>query len=217
MSPGAGGERDFDHRSDLFSLGSVLYTMCTGCPAFRADSAVAVLRRVCDDQPRPIQEINPEMPGWLCAVIEKLMAKRPEERYQSAAEVAELLNHYLAWVQQQPRAAAGRRAPVAGASQRPPNDSPLRGNCWHSRGRAMPGPGRDGGSRQLHPPPSWLGVDGYRDTVESHAPATLPVVPDSSGVPSGPPIATAPFDAMAARGQQETWGAASRSARRVHG
>ena len=54
--------------------------MCTGRPAFRADSAVAVLRRVCDDQPRPIQEINPEMPGWLFAMIEKLMAKRPEER-----------------------------------------------------------------------------------------------------------------------------------------
>src|SRR4051812_13621944 len=48
-----------DARSDLFSLGSVLYTMCTGRPAFRADNPVAVLRRVCDDKPRPIHETNP--------------------------------------------------------------------------------------------------------------------------------------------------------------
>ena len=215
MSPEQAASRA-GSRSDLFSLGSVLYTMCTGRPAFRADSAVAVLRRVCDDQPRPIQEINPEMPGWLCAVIEKLMAKRPEERYQSAAEVAELLNHYLAWVQQQPRAAAGRRAPVAGASQRPPNDSPLRGNCWHSRGRAMPGPGRDGGSRQLHPPPSRLGVDGYR-----YGGIACTVDAACSSRQRGRALWSAyrhrSFRCDGGSSTTGDLGAASRSARRVHG
>lgn len=58
MSPEQAMGHTVDQRSDLFSLGSVLYTLCTGRPAFRADSTVAVLRRVCDDVPRPIHEIN---------------------------------------------------------------------------------------------------------------------------------------------------------------
>lgn len=100
MSPEqAMGER-VDARSDLFSLGSVLYTMCTGRPAFRADSAVAVLRRVCDDEPRSIREINPEIPEWMVSVIQKLLAKKPQDRFQTSGEVAELLSQCLAWVQQ---------------------------------------------------------------------------------------------------------------------
>jgi len=99
MSPEqAMGER-VDPRSDLFSLGSVLYSMCTGRVAFRADTTMATLRRVCDDTPRPIREINPEVPEWLEAIIGKLMAKRPEDRFQTAAEVAELLSQCLAWAQ----------------------------------------------------------------------------------------------------------------------
>src|SRR5690606_37702181 len=59
MAPEQARGEAVDYRSDLFSLGSVLYTMCTGRPAFRADSAVAVLKRVCEEQPRPIPEVNP--------------------------------------------------------------------------------------------------------------------------------------------------------------
>lgn len=100
MSPEqAGGER-IDHRSDLFSLGSVLYTMCTGRPAFRADSALAVLRRVCDGTPCAIREINADIPAWLVGIVDKLMAKRPADRFQSAAEVGALLERCLAHVQQ---------------------------------------------------------------------------------------------------------------------
>ena len=91
MSPEQAGGELTDHRSDLFRLGSVLYAMCTGRPAFRADSALAVLRRVCDGRPRAIGEINPDIPDWLVGIIDKLMAKRPADRFQSAAEVGELL------------------------------------------------------------------------------------------------------------------------------
>ena len=89
-----------DHRTDLFSLGSVLYAMCTGRPPFRAGTSMAVLKRVCEETPTPIREINPEIPDWLVAVIDKLHAKDPAERFQSAAEVAELLGRHLAHVQQ---------------------------------------------------------------------------------------------------------------------
>lgn len=100
MSPEQAMGGRLDHRSDLFSLGSVLYTMCTGRTAFRADSTMAVLRRVCDDTPRTIGDVNPAIPAVLVATIEKLMAKRPEQRFQAAAEVSELLSKILKWAQQ---------------------------------------------------------------------------------------------------------------------
>ena len=84
---------------DLFSLGSVLYAMCTGRPPFRAGTSMGVLKRVCEDTPRPIREINPEIPDWLVAMVEKLHAKDPAARFQSATEVAELLGQHLAHVQ----------------------------------------------------------------------------------------------------------------------
>lgn len=99
MSPEQAMGEQVDHRSDLFSLGSVLYTMCTGRPAFRATSTVAVLRRVVDDTPRPIRELNPETPDWLIAIVDRLMAKKPEDRFQSAAEVAAVLEQWLAHYQ----------------------------------------------------------------------------------------------------------------------
>jgi serine/threonine-protein kinase len=95
----ARGERA-DHRADLFSLGSTLYAACAGHPPFRAENAVAVLRRVSDDEPRPLREINAEVPAWLEAIIAKLHAKNLDERFQSASEVADLLGRCLAHVQQ---------------------------------------------------------------------------------------------------------------------
>lgn len=80
-----------DPRADLFSLGSVLYQMVSGRPPFRAASTLAVLKRVADETPRPIQEIIPETPQWLCDIITRLHAKNPDERFQSAQEVAGLL------------------------------------------------------------------------------------------------------------------------------
>lgn len=100
MSPEQARGGNVDARSDLFGLGCVLYTMCTGRPPFRADNSYAVLRLITDAEPRPIQEINPEVPEWLCRVIARLMAKSPNDRYSTAVEVAELLESCLAHVQQ---------------------------------------------------------------------------------------------------------------------
>jgi WD40 repeat protein/serine/threonine protein kinase len=100
MSPEqANGER-IDPRSDLFSLGSVLYTLCAGHPPFRANTTVAVLKRICEEVPRPLREVNPDVPDWLEALIARLQAKRPADRFQNAAEVAQLLGQHLAHQQQ---------------------------------------------------------------------------------------------------------------------
>jgi serine/threonine protein kinase len=83
------------HRADLFSLGSVLYTMASGRPPFRANSTLAVLKRVAEDTRRPIPEIIPEVPEWLCDLIARLHAKKPAERIGTAQEVADLLGRGL--------------------------------------------------------------------------------------------------------------------------
>jgi serine/threonine-protein kinase len=100
MAPEQARGEAVDHRADLFSLGSTLYAMCTGHPPFRAESAVAVLRRVSDDEPRPVRELNSEVPAWLAAIIARLHAKDPAQRFQTAAEVADLLSRCLAHLQQ---------------------------------------------------------------------------------------------------------------------
>ena len=100
MSPEQSRGESVDQRSDLFSLGSVLYAMCTGRAPFRAETSYGVLRRVTDEEPRPIREINPDIPQWLCRIIARLMSKQPDDRFKSAREVAELLEECLAHVQQ---------------------------------------------------------------------------------------------------------------------
>ncbi|OYW17753.1 MAG: hypothetical protein B7Z55_11920, partial [Planctomycetales bacterium 12-60-4] len=95
MSPEQAQNLPVDHRSDLFSLGSVLYAMCTGRPAFRAATSLTVLRSICEDTPQPIREINPEIPQWLAQIVNRLLAKDPERRFQSAAELSQLLGQYL--------------------------------------------------------------------------------------------------------------------------
>lgn len=100
MSPEQARGAAIDHRTDLFSLGSVLYAMATGRAPFRADTPYGVLRRICETQPRHVSEINPAVPGWLVQVIARLHEKEPSRRFGSAAEVAELLGQCLAHVRQ---------------------------------------------------------------------------------------------------------------------
>jgi serine/threonine-protein kinase len=100
MSPEQARGDAIDARSDLFSLGSVLYAMCTGRPPFRADTSFGVLRRITDAQPRPIREVNADIPSWLASMIDKLLSKQSADRFGSAAELKQLLEQCLAHVQQ---------------------------------------------------------------------------------------------------------------------
>jgi len=98
MSPEQANEGQVDSRCDLFSLGVVLYMAATGRSPFVATTSLATLRRVCDHTPPPITQFTPEATAWLAAVVERLLAKNPADRYQNAAEVAESLRQQLvAW------------------------------------------------------------------------------------------------------------------------
>jgi serine/threonine protein kinase len=65
MSPEQARGEAVDARSDLFSLGSVLYAMCTGRPPFRAETTFGTLRKITDSEPPLVREINPAIPQWL--------------------------------------------------------------------------------------------------------------------------------------------------------
>lgn len=91
MAPEQARGETLDHRADLFSLGSVLYQMTCGRPPFRASNTIAVLKRVCEDKPRPIYDVLPGTPEWLCGIIDRLLEKDRDNRFQTAQEVADLL------------------------------------------------------------------------------------------------------------------------------
>lgn len=100
MSPEQASGQSVDARSDLFSLGSMLYTMCTGRPPFRAENSLSVMRRITDSEPTPIREVNPSIPEWLSRLVNMLMAKPVHDRPQSAAFVASMMQQCLAHVEQ---------------------------------------------------------------------------------------------------------------------
>jgi serine/threonine protein kinase len=96
MAPEQAQGEVIDQRADLFSLGSVLYVMCSGRPPFRASTTLGVLKRVAEDKPRPIREIIAEVPEWLSAIVTRLHAKNPADRFASAKDVADALARHLA-------------------------------------------------------------------------------------------------------------------------
>jgi eukaryotic-like serine/threonine-protein kinase len=82
----ARGER-VDARSDLYSTGCLLYELLTGRPPFTGDSPVAIAYQHVRENPIPPSRIDPSAPPWADAIVLKAMAKSPNERYQSAAEM----------------------------------------------------------------------------------------------------------------------------------
>ena len=99
MSPEQAKGEPIDPRSDLFSLGSLLYAASTGRPPFKAETIFGVINRVCTSEPRPVQEINPEVDDWLATLIQTLMTKDREKRFRDAHEVAKVLSQEIAHLQ----------------------------------------------------------------------------------------------------------------------
>ena len=95
MSPEQSTGGKLDHRTDIFSLGIVLYEMLTGAKLFRGDSLTNVLHNVATFEPPPPSRIKPEVTHLLDLVIKRAMEKKPSDRYSSAWEMVDDLRHCL--------------------------------------------------------------------------------------------------------------------------
>ena len=96
MSPEQASSSRVDGRSDIFSLGSVLYEMLTGSPPFAAGHPEAVVYRIKSEAYTPVPELRPDVPASLVQVVDRSLAKPLDERYQSASEMADDLFRVLA-------------------------------------------------------------------------------------------------------------------------
>jgi len=88
MSPEQARGEEIDHRSDLFSLGAVLYEMLAGRIPFAGEHPAAVMYAIASEEPQPLSRFNNDVSADLCRVVERALAKDPAVRYQSAADLA---------------------------------------------------------------------------------------------------------------------------------
>jgi serine/threonine protein kinase len=94
MAPEQAQGREVDQRADLFSLGSLFFTMHAGRPPFEGPT-MAVIRKVADNPPPSLMEIDPQTPPWLAELVCRLHAYHVEDRLISATDVARILKAHL--------------------------------------------------------------------------------------------------------------------------
>jgi serine/threonine protein kinase len=91
MSPEQARGGKIDHRTDIFSLGAVLYRMTTGQLPFQGDNLMDLLMALGGKDPKPVRQLNPKVPDEFADLIHKMLQKNPDHRPQKAAEIAEKL------------------------------------------------------------------------------------------------------------------------------
>ena len=92
MSPEQVERRPVDPRTDIYSFGVTCYHMFAGTPPFRGTSPIEVAYQHVHKEPQSLAEIRPDLPPELVAIIQKMMAKKPEDRYQTAGEIVRDVN-----------------------------------------------------------------------------------------------------------------------------
>ena len=116
MSPEQAKGVPLDGRTDLFSLGTVIYEMATGKTPFAGESTAEVFAALLKENPPPVSSLNPAMPKKLDGIVEKLLRKDPAQRYATAEQLREDLERLEAPASRPAEAAAGRKWPWAAAA-----------------------------------------------------------------------------------------------------
>ena len=105
MSPEQIEAKPLDPRTDIFSLGIVLYEMATGARPFGGESSPALMSSILKDRPTPVTERRPDVPGDVSRLIDRCLEKHPRDRIQTATEIlAELKAQRRAWESRTERA-----------------------------------------------------------------------------------------------------------------
>ena len=118
MSPeqARGEEHRIDGRSDIFSLGAVLYEMLTGRPPFRASTQADLLQRIATTSPRPLRQYDEHIPRELERICLKALSLRASDRYATAHDLAENLREFLKELSSQRNSLAGERLTASSGS-----------------------------------------------------------------------------------------------------
>jgi eukaryotic-like serine/threonine-protein kinase len=122
MSPEQALGQVLDHRTDVFSLGVVLYEMLTGTHPFKGDSVAATFNAILNRTPAPVTNSNPALPTGLCGIISRSLEKDRELRYQTASDLRAELKRLARDINSSPAVAADHQ----------PSSSPLLSSAWSS-------------------------------------------------------------------------------------
>lgn len=129
ISPEQAKGEETDPKSDIYSVGVMMYEMLSGRLPFDADDMVEVARKQIRDTPKPLAELAPEVPTGLVQITERAMAKLPVNRYSSAAEMLEALDAYVQdpsvtfqyqYVKEEPEKVVNEPMPQKRSIRRPP-------------------------------------------------------------------------------------------------
>ena len=187
MSPEQVTGQKVDGRSDIFSLGAVLYEMLTGRPPFDGEELTSVLYQVLNTAPPLPSSFNPELPRVFDRLLAKAMAKDPEKRYQSAMELAADLRKIRRMLRDARKKAEGEGK--VQSQRRPPSTKPEQSHWLTAAALA-----------------SVVSIIGtlfwYYSGKQNAEPALAEAAPATSAVASPVPAVTAPGDAAVPKPQE---------------
>jgi eukaryotic-like serine/threonine-protein kinase len=186
LSPEQARGDELDGRSDIYSLGAVLFEMLTGRPPFEADSAVAVARMHIEEEPPSVRQLRPAIPAPLEAIVARCLEKDPALRYQRAAQLAADLRRFR----------SDRSAITAPVPPSPSTDSLLA--AGRRRRAAPPAPERSTRRRRRG---RTVAVALVSAPVAAVAVLTVPLfIRDEPAIRQRAPVLSAPFGLRAAAG-----------------
>ena len=202
MAPEQAAGQPADPRSDIYAVGSIMYEMLSGTPPYEGDNVMEVLHKKANEPPQSLAELRPDLPPAVVALVERAMARSPDARPQSMADLAyEIHTIETALVMTPPpvlvphtRHLVARRCPgrlpgrlrrgVGDAHRSPFYQSPTPVHRGRDRGHRALG-GRHDGARPLPRRQAveraGVGVGGFRPHRGAGLPPPVPTMPDPAG------------------------------------